>query len=154
MTRDEFLSLPAGVALGVLYDACAGVIPIESVPLPKIPRSPKFDFAIYRKEGVQWASETDADGLQWWMNRYADNAANGGEWAAKDEKKAKQVGYWLEWRRADPGAVWSGERNSVQVRAAGPSHKPMVYEKQVTAPRPATAALPKLDDEEDSDVPF
>lgn len=131
MTRDEFCGLPAAVALGLLWDKSAGIRDAMSkVDAPPRPRPPKYDQAIYRKGGVSWASEHDLSGLEYWCRKYTESAEHGGEYAEKDAKKAKQVAFWIAWRRCDPTARWSGERNHEQVTADAPSSKPFVFERE------------------------
>jgi hypothetical protein len=149
MTREEFIGLPAAVALSILWDASPGLQgKLENVLPPKPARSPKFDAIIYRKDGVQWASETDVEGLRFWRGRYLESAAKGGEYAAKDEKRAKALDFWIAWRLAEPTTCWTGERNNVVVTAAPPSGKPMVYSREApTGGAPKPTAAPSFSDE-------
>jgi hypothetical protein len=144
MTRDEFIALPASVALGLLWDKSAGMREaLEKTPAPAIPRPPRFDQAIYRKGGVTWASEYALEGLQFWQGKYSESAERGGEYAEMDAKRVKQLGYWIAWRRCEPAAAWSGERNRQHVTASAPSAKPLVYEREARRPEshaPAYAA--------------
>ena len=155
MTRDEFLSLPPNVALQVLIDASPKMLElIAPIEKPRVPTSPKFDQIIYRSGGITWASEYDAEGLAWWRDTKAENALKGGDYAEKNLKASKSLGYWLEWRRAHPNAIWSGERNRQPVTAAAPRAKPTVYPKEPRNDAPAAAAsgaLPSLDDDPDID---
>lgn len=131
MTRDEFLSLPPTVALRVLLDAFPSLEQkLAAVPKPVLARRPRYDFSIYRKDGVQWASETDIEGLSFWRKRYQESAESGSEWAAKDAKKVKNLDAWIAWRLVEPSAQWSGERNDADVIAAPPSGKPRVHPKR------------------------
>jgi len=129
MNRAEFLSLPPGVALRILFDALDEdtVDAIERTEMPEIPRSPKYDYMIYRQGGVQWASETDLRGLTWWRDRAQASAAEGGKWAEKDAKNAEALNRWIAYREFYPDAPWSGERNREPVVAAAPTAKPRVY---------------------------
>lgn len=128
MTRDEFLALPPSLALAVLLDAAPGLVAkLADIPAPKVPRAPRYDFAIYRKEGLQWASETDLEGLTFWRNRYLESAERGGQYEAKDRKRAKTLDAWIEWRKVEPATQWSGERNDDSVTAAPPTAKPRVH---------------------------
>lgn len=163
MNRDEFSALPASVALGILWDAFPGLEKkLADVVAPKRPRPPKYDQAIYRKEGVQWASETDVEGLRFWRARYTASAQKGGEYAAKDLKRSDALGFWIAWRLAEPMTQWSGERNREQVTAKMPSGKPAVYPRDGSR-RPAAAPQDDADfdnatgDEpafDDSNLPF
>ena len=157
MTRDEFVSLPAVVALRVLYDCLdeETVKALDAKEKPKLPLPPKYDRSIYRRDGVQWASETDSEGLRFWHKRAADSAAGGGQYAEKDAKHAAALTKWIEWRECFPDAVWSGERGDVQTTARGPSSKPTVYPSQrgggSSTPKPAP---PRDDVDATSDIPF
>ena len=129
MTPDEFLSLPAPVALRILFDAldpdtAAAVL---AQPKPKLPLPPRFDRTIFRKEGIMWASEVDLVGLVYWHTKYTQSAAAGGQYADSDRKNAAALDRWLEWRRCYPDAIWQGERDQTTVIAKPPSNKPMVY---------------------------
>lgn len=128
MTPDEFLALPPSVALRVLLEAAPGLVAkLEAIPVPKLPRKPKYDFAIYRSEGVQWASETDLEGLTFWRDLAQKSVDSGGKWAAKDAKRVKTLDAWIAWRRTEPTAQWLGERNDEQVTARPPSSHPKVH---------------------------
>lgn len=128
MTRDEFLALPPSVALAVLLDAAPGLIAkLEPMPVPKIPPRPRFDFSIYRKDGLTWASECDAENLAFWRKRSQESADKGGQYAAKDAKRVKTLDAWIAWRRVEPSAQWSGERNNEVVTASPPSGRPRVH---------------------------
>lgn len=129
MTRDEFLSLPPGVALRILFDALdeETVHAIDRAEKPEVPRAPKYDYTIYRQNGIQYASETDIRGLTFWRDRAQASANGGGEWAIKDAKNAENLNRWLAWREFFPNEAWSGERNRVELVAAPPSARPRVY---------------------------
>lgn len=125
MNRDEFISLPPAIALGVLYDIAASKI--ASVPAPEVPRPPRYDLRIYRKEGFQWASECDLRGLQYWQGRYQESASKGGQYAEKDQKRAVELDRWIGWRICNPTAIWTGTRGDTPVTAAPPADKPKVH---------------------------
>lgn len=158
MTREEFVSLPAAVALGILWDTGKLADRLANIEAQKRPRPQKYDSAIYRKDGIQWASETDSEGLRFWRNRYAESAEKGGEYAEKDRKRATTLDFWIAWRLAEPTTQWVGERNNETVTAKPPSGKPTVYPKDSRGqssqrePEPEAAA-PSFDDD-DSDIPF
>jgi hypothetical protein len=160
MTRDEFVSLPLSLALGLLWDKSGGMREaLEKIEAPKPPRPPKFDQPIYRKGGIMWASECNEETLRYWQNRYLESAEKGGEWAEKDEKRAKSLSFWIAWRRCEPNAVWSGERNREQVTASPPNAKPFVYERDQPRrdERPASTPPPAFDDNDsdsDDQLPF
>jgi len=147
VTRDEFLSLPAPVALRLLL----GVLDPETIATllaqarPKLPFAPRFDRAIFRKEGIMWASEVDMDGLAYWHRKYTEGAAKGGQYAEADKKNAAALERWIEWRQCYPDAIWSGERDRAAVTAKPPSNKPCVYARPGQRPRPP----PQPDEEVD-----
>ena len=125
MTREEFSSLPVGVALGILYDINAPAL-VRVLP-PETARPPKYDQKIRRKGGYQWASETDTEGIKFWLGRAAAGAEDP-KYGDKNVKQAKALKYWLVWREQNPNAVWSGERNKQYVTAAAPLERPMIHE--------------------------
>lgn len=128
MTPDEFLALPPSLALRVLLEVAPGLVEkLKGIPVPKVPRPPRYDFAIRRKDGTQWASETDVEGLTFWRDLYQKGADKGGQYAAKDAKKVKQIDAFIAWRRADATSPWSGERNDEAITARPPSGFPRVY---------------------------
>jgi hypothetical protein len=140
VTREEFFALPPGIALRVLFDALdeETAAAIASTPAIDAPRSPKYDYMIYRQGGVQWASETDLRGLVWWRDRAQASAAEGGKWAEKDAKNAEALNRWIAYREFYPDAPWSGERNREAVVAPAPTAKPRVHPRAGGgAPRPA-----------------
>lgn len=133
MTREEFAALPPALGLKMLLDAIAKAAPevfkaLAYMDAPKVPRPPKYDMRISRKGGYQWASETDLEGLRWWLNRFRSSAADGGKYAEKDEKRADKLEYWVSWREACPDNIWTGQRNDSAVTAAAPVGKPHVHE--------------------------
>lgn len=132
MSPDEFLALPPSLALRVLLEAAPGLVAkLREIPVPPVPKKPRYDFAIYRSKGTQWASETDVEGLTYWRGIYEKSAADSGsKYAAKDAKKVKAMDAWIAWRRVDPTTPWSGERNDVDVTAAAPSGFPRVHPKR------------------------
>jgi len=128
MTRDEFLSLPASVALGILYEGNAKIREIVTASeKPKLPRSPKYDMRVYRKGGWNYASEMELESLQFWHGKAVESAASGGQYADKDTKKAAGLAYWVEWRRIEPAAAWSGEREHKPCTASPPSRNPALH---------------------------
>jgi hypothetical protein len=140
MTRDEFTALPASMALGLLWDVAKLGDRLANVEAPKVPRPPKFDSAIYRRDGVQWASETDVEGLTFWRDKKRQSTDP--KYAEKDAKAAKALDYWIQWRRVEPFTPWTGERNRESVTALPPCGKPNVYPRQggPTAPKIETPA--------------
>jgi len=162
MTREEFLSLPAGVALSVLLDAWPSLVQaLDAIPKPQIARSPKFDQIIYRKGGATWASEYDAEGLRYWRDQKAASVESGGQYAERDAKSVTALNYWIAWRAAFPDAVWSGERFREPVTAKAPSGKPTVYERQQRDAAPSGQSQSEAgtrqapaDDFDSDDIPF
>jgi hypothetical protein len=133
MTRDELLALPPNVAIKVLLQALAKTVPslpqeLARIDAPKTPRPPKYDLRISRKGGYQWASETDLEGLRWWLNRFEVSAAEGGQYSDKDAKRAEKLRYWVDWRECYPDTPWSGQRNDEPCKASAPVAKPAVHE--------------------------
>lgn len=162
MNKEDFTCLPASVALGILWDVARLEDRLREVQAPKPPRPPKYDAPIYRKDGIQWASETDLEGLRYWRAKYTESAAKGGEWAAKDQKRSDALGFWIMFRAADPMTPWSGERNREQVTAKPPSAKPTVYPRdgaRSESRQEEPKAAPNFDEDEggadgDDGIPF
>jgi hypothetical protein len=155
MTPEEFLSLPAPVALRILFDCLdedtsAAVLAKEK---PKLPLPPKFDQVIFRKEGVMYASECDREGLAFWHKRSLESAAKGGQYAEKDAKTRDSLARWMAWREVYPDAVWSGERDREPVVAKAPSSKPTVYPR-ANGQRRAPSPPPQEDINPDAEIPF
>lgn len=157
MNRDEFSALPLKLALETLWDSLpeSCLDHIKAVPKLEPSRAPKWDTCIYRKDGITWASEYDLEGLRFWHKRSEESAASGGQYAEKDEKTAKALGYWITWRGENPAARWTGERNREQVTAKPPLSKPEVYPRDGQRAPAATAPMPDPeDDDADNDPPF
>jgi hypothetical protein len=154
MTRDEFVSLPIGVALGVLWDLAGAKL--GTMPTPDVPRPPKYDSAIYRKDGVSWASEYDVEGLRFWHAKKAQSSDP--KYAEKDAKAAKALSYWIAYRIADPHTPWTGERNRETITAKAPSAKPTVYPRDGQREQAQAAPIAAADFDDagtgDDDIPF
>ena len=136
MTKDEWLALAPSQALGILYDLDNR---ISSVAAPQPIRPPKFDSRIPKKGGLFcWASEMTVSDLVWWLRRYQEGAARGGEYAEKDSKNAKAISYWVAYRQAFPFDAWSGERDRMKVQAAAPSRDPAQHPWQRGETKPAS----------------
>jgi len=150
MTKEEICALPAATAIGLLYECVVNGRELESMEAPRPPQSPKFDHRIRRKDGCQWASETDLEGLRFWHNR----AIQPGDpkWADKNEKEARSLLFFIKWREANPNALWQGERNHEQFTAKPASSKPTVHswEPRASDTDPAPAGEPEYD----SELPF
>lgn len=141
MNKDEFTSLPAPTALGVIFDMLAATL--AHVDRPQIPRPPKYDDRFPKKKGFYvWVSEMTLDDLTWWRGKKAESAAGGGEWAAKDAKWLTKFDKWIEWRRLFPYETWSGTRGEDRATGAPPSRDAALH---AWAPRnepPAPKASP------------
>lgn len=126
MTRDEFCSLPAAVALGLVYDLARPKL--EPLPKPRLPLPPKFDGRFSRKDGFVWMSEMDLNSLEWWLTKKRVSAADGGQYAERDNKVADQLAKWVEWRKLFPNDRWNGTRGNDRVTADAPSREPALRE--------------------------
>jgi hypothetical protein len=153
MTHEEFTRLPLALALDVLYRALGSEArqSITTQDVPERPRPPKFDRAIYRKGGVQWASETSAGSLGYWLQLAKTSAVSGGPYAAKDAKQASALSMWLAWRVVNPTECWRGTRGDVEVTAAPPSDKPATYERDAV---PARQAPTSVGWDDSGDIPY
>lgn len=159
MTREQFCALPLSVALGIIHDCIKmeSFGPIEMAPEYRAPMAPKFDQKLRTKGGYMWASECSLRELEY-QHGFLTRPGKP-EYAEKNAKAAKGVSFWLEWRRAFPSEVWSGERNRVQCTAAPPRGKPQVHPwEDRDAPAPAQSTpLPSFSDDEgggDDSYPF
>jgi hypothetical protein len=153
MTKEQLFALPASIAIRVIYDCLdeETTRALDKAEAPQVPRPPKFDQAIYRREGVCWASECDQEGLTFWANRAA--ASSDPKYIESDKKKLASLQRWIAWREWYPDAVWSGERNREPVVAKPPSAKPTVYPRTGNGGhRPPPAPADDIDP--DADVPF
>lgn len=146
MDRDAFLQLPAAVALRILFDCLdeETVKAIGHVEAPKLPLPPKFDAMIFRSGGFQWASETDLEGLRFWLAKAQEPGDP--KWAEQNKKRVDSLTRWIAWRECYPDATWSGERDRKQGVARGPTAKPKVHPRVSNGSRPAA---PPQDDEVD-----
>ena len=154
MTKEQFVACAAQ-----LYDMlAAGGAPAANGTGDG--RAPKFDTRISRKGGmVQWASECSLKELSFWREQF-NKPPSDPKYADSNAKQAKALDYWIAFRRAEPSAVWTGERNRVTVTAKPPSDKPAQYPKDA-APEPTTPT-PSFDDadsygfdtEADDQLPF
>ncbi len=124
MTRDEFTSLPLGIALGLIWDVASARL--KDMPCPAVPRPPKFDGRLRREGGFVWYSELDFDSLEFWWKKNLESAASGGEWAEKNGKTAASLEKWVAWRRHFPHDQWRGTRGDEKAVAALPSREPRV----------------------------
>jgi hypothetical protein len=154
MTRDEFNALPVATQVRLLVEVLKLGDKLAALEVPKVPRSPKFDMRISRKGGYQWASETDLEGLRWWMNRFTTSAADGGQYAEKDQKRADKLAYWVGWREAYPDAVWTGQRNDDVCTASAPAGKPRVHEWEPRGDKPLRDNRSDADDTGGGDDSF
>lgn len=156
MKREDFVALPLSLALGLIWEHAPGLssaLADKTCPIPA--RPPRYDNAIFRSEGVQYASEMDVRGLQYFRMRSLESADKGGKWAEKDRKRATALEYWIAWRLVEPNTAWTGDRNHETVTAAVPSSKPTIYPRAERSTRTTT-----FDDEpsgppvDDDDIPF
>lgn len=146
MNRAEFTGLPLSLALGLLWDAAheydrdGTARKLDEAEAPKPARPPRFDSAIYRREGVTFASEYDLDGLRYWHKRSADGESDP-QYGEKNAKQAKALSYWIAYREQQPDAIWTGERNRQPTTAKAPQSKPEVYPRDARpAPSPAASS--------------
>src|SRR5688572_22743912 len=109
MTRDELCSLPPAMAIKIIVELLGTEFAqqLAGMETRKAPRPPRFDARISRKGGFQWASETDLEGLRWWLNRFEASANEGGQWASKDARRAEKLSYWVAWREVYPDVAWT-----------------------------------------------
>ena len=96
-------------------------------------KKPQWDMRIRRKGGYQWASETDVEGLRFWVEKNASSTDP--RWAEKNQKDARSLSFWLAWREENPTELWQGERSRQQVTASAPLPRPMIHEWE---PRPTS----------------
>ncbi len=143
MNRDELETLPEPVFRRVLLDALddetTGLL--ERAEKPEVPRKPKYDRKIYKQGAFYWASETTFSDLEWLHNRAA-SGANDPKWGEKNAKQAQALKRWVDWRRIEPDAVWSGIRDDRDVTGAAPNRNPQMHDKD--AP-PDAGPAPDLD---------
>ena len=133
MTELEFFALPPHIALRVLVDCLdeATMDALKAAPKRDPPKRPFYDGQIYRKGGFQWASETDMEGLKYWLQRARIAAVReGNEYAAADAKRAANLEKWVAWREWFPDAAWTGTRGDVHVTAEVPSGYPEIHQKE------------------------
>jgi hypothetical protein len=145
MTREEFLALPLKEALGAIWDLSPQRFEAMKAPVVTRPASPvraggrglapKYDQVVYRKDGVQYASEMDLSSLVYWRDRSAAGIDDP-KYGEKNEKTAKSLTYWIEYREKNPMAQWSGERNRQHVTAEVPSDDAAIYPREPRAPSP------------------
>lgn len=150
MTREEFLSLPPNIALGLIYDVSAAVqkaITEKEKPRSNLP--PKFDSRLRRKnQRYVWASEATLESLTWELGRAKAEASEGGQWAEKAAKNAETLQRWVNWRTWEPMARWQGTRGNNEVHAMPPSKHPAMHDWEKREAKPA-AAPPRGDAYED-----
>jgi hypothetical protein len=153
LERDSFLSLPPAVALRVLFDSLdeETVRAIGNAEKPAEPRRPKFDRRIFRQGGVQYASETDLEGLRFWHAKSLEPPSDP-KYTDANRKQAEELARWIAWREWYPDAVWSGERDGKQGLAKPPSAKPALHPRTGGGAKPAPP--PDEDINTDSDVPW
>lgn len=111
--------------------------------------SPRYDMRIRRKGGYQWASETDAEGPRFWVEK--NSSSTDERYREKNQKDARNLSFWLVWREENPTARWEGERNREPVTALAPLPRPMVHEWE---PRPEQATAPDKPPPDGTDTTF
>jgi len=157
MFRSDFDALPVAVKVKLLADLAFERDAFAMKEAPKVPRPPKWDARIRRKDGYQWASETDLSSLIFWHGRAQEGAEKGGEYAERDAKQAKTLSYWISYREAFPDDAWTGERNDAVVTARPPSRSPKIHPwgaRQKPDPRPSLSDnTGGADDEPEDDFP-
>ena len=156
MTRDELLSLPASVAIGLIWDASASLQQkLAGIEKPKGPLSPRYDRRVFRKGGFNWASEMSLESLTFWLGRKREGAASGSQWAEKDAREVERLEQWVAWRTWYPEFVWTGTRgDSEGVRAAPPSKHPKLHQTEPREPAPARRGDAYEGDLEEADPNF
>lgn len=156
MKPEDFAALPPGIALRVLLE-CLPEETRDAVlakPALRSPLPPKYDQAIFRSEGVQWASELDLPSLRYWRQK----SLEGGDpkYADSNRKRAESLARWIAWRDWYPEAIWTGERDRQRVTAAPPSREPQTYPRAGGngARRPPAPTQPADEIDPDADIPF
>lgn len=152
ITREQFTAA-AGAFFDMLTSGAApGAAPSGSAGDG---RSPRFDTSIARKGGlVQYASETDLDGLVYWKAR-ADQPPTDPKYIEPNAKQSKALSYWIAYRQANPDAAWTGERNRVTITARPPEAKPDTYARgEVQTPAQGGGPEASFVDADEGDIPF
>lgn len=157
MTRDDFNKLPSAMQLRVLARVVFEREALADISVGKKPLPPKFDLRIFRAGGYQWASETSFEGLSFWHGKAKESEARGGEYAAKDAKRAKDLERWIGWREWFPSEQWQGERNDNSVTGAPPADRPRIHQMEQrndSSRQGAARTQPGPPVEDDGDVGF
>jgi hypothetical protein len=128
MNRDQFDALPPTMQLRALTEIVLDGRSLDEINYGRRPFPPRYDARIGRRGGYQWASETDLEGLKFWLKNLQARAGKGGQYAAKDAKRAKDLERWVAWREWEPRVQWNGQRFDATVKAAPPSNKPQLHE--------------------------
>jgi hypothetical protein len=147
--REDFCALPLPIALGVLFDIAHK---LADVPMPDIPRSPKYDGRLSRgSKGYCWMSEMDLESLQWWHAKTTESASRGGQYAEKDAKTAATLGKWIAWRTVAPDATWRGTRGDTAATGQPPSREPQLHQWEERPPdaRATTSTAPRTEPDDD-----
>lgn len=126
MTRDEFVSLPLRIALGIIYDI-ARTQRLVDMPMPDVPKPPLYDTKLSKGGGgFVWMSEMALADLEWWRNTKQKSADGNGDYADRDRKSVATLEKWIAWRVCFPSDTWSGKRGEDRVSGAPPSRNPTV----------------------------
>lgn len=153
MKPEEFLALPPTIALRLLFE-CIGPETRAALldrPALKAPLPPKYDQAIFRSDGIQWASETDLEGLRFWHKKSTENSNS--QYAEQNRKRAESLARWITWREWFPDTAWSGERDGKPGVARPPSKKPKTYPRaNGGGRRPPPPPQDEIDP--DADIPY
>lgn len=142
MTKEEFLSLPPTIAMGLIYDVSAAVQKaLADKEKPRGPLGPKYDHRLRRKnQRYVWASEATLESLVWELGRAKAEASEGGQWADKAAKNATTLERWVNWRTWYPNDRWQGTRGDVEVSAMPPSKHPQMHDWEQRTARPRSDA--------------
>lgn len=130
MTLAELLALPPVLAIKVIYDCLdeATVAAIAAKEPIRAPQQPRFDFALWGRNGNSYASECTLKQLDWHINRAKTSVESGGQWAERDKKRIEKLTEWRRWRGCNPTVIWVGKRGDEEATvAAPPSDRPREY---------------------------
>jgi hypothetical protein len=124
--RDDFVSLPLRIALGIIYDI-ARTPKLVDMPRPDVPKPPLYDTKLSKGGGgFVWMSEMALADLEWWRNTKQKSADGNGDYADRDRKSVATLEKWIAWRVCFPSDTWSGKRGEDRVSGAPPSRNPTV----------------------------
>ncbi len=133
---EQFLALPSAMAMRLMLQAMPAMVTkkILEMEIPQVPRCPKYDFKLWRKDGYyQWGSETQVNSLQFFLER--ENSNTNPDYAESSAKKAKALQYWVDFRLVDPMSAVRIIRDKDEVNAEAPQYKPVQHHKDVGTER-------------------